>query len=151
MMEMQFASSDATLEDDDLKLLLAEAEYEWGGDLSEGFIDLKAPLDLISRFRAVSPARSCSYDRVFPVDPYGRLGGPFSLADCPVAGHKKMTRLGLLLVARFEVAEGNFGVQSPTHFFVQDRDAGFCRWSAACDVSIEGTSLDKGVGDEQLV
>lgn len=39
----------------------------------------------------------CEYTKNFPVDKWGRIGGMLSLSDVPVAGHKDLTREGIVL------------------------------------------------------
>ena len=79
---------------------------------------------------------NCKYTYEFPVDPFGRPCGFYSLADLPVAGHKRLTRDGIIEAKNEE----------NSMYEVRDVEGNFVRWVPMTDVEVgEMNEIDNGV------
>ena len=75
---------------------------------------------------------NCTYTYDFPVDEYGRLGGLYSLADLPIAQHKRMVRVGI-------VESKN---EEHQMYKIRDNEKNFVKWVPMTDVEI-GEEVDE--------
>jgi len=75
---------------------------------------------------------NCTYTYDFPVDEYGRLGGLYSLADLPIAQHKRMVRVGILEAKNEE----------SKMYKIRDNEKNFVKWVPMTDVEI-GEEVDE--------
>ncbi len=81
----------------------------------------------------------CYYNKEWPLDEYGRLGGLYSLADLPIMEHKVLSRPGVVKAKNDE----------HKMYLVQDGDQRHLEnWVPMADVTIGELINNEGVAEE---
>jgi hypothetical protein len=81
----------------------------------------------------------CYYDKVWPLDEYGRLGGQYSLADLPIMEHRMTSRSGIIIAKNDENGM----------YLVQDKDKKYLEhWIPIGDVTMGELINNDGIAEE---